>query len=50
MGFLATSASVVSPGYLVVADERLVPAGKSGLFQDVDHPQVQIRAVVECRH
>lgn len=46
MGFLATSASVASPSYLVVAGERFVPAGKFGLFQDVDHPLIQIRAVV----
>jgi CubicO group peptidase (beta-lactamase class C family) len=47
MSFLATSATVAPPGYLVVSGERFVPAGKPGLFQDVDHPYLQIQAVVE---
>jgi hypothetical protein len=47
MSFLGTSVSVAPPGYLVVFGERMVPTGPAGLFQDVDHPQVQLQAVVE---
>ena len=43
MGFLATPVSVAAPGYLMVGPERFVPAGEPGLFQDADHPWVQLR-------
>jgi hypothetical protein len=47
MGFLATPVSVAAPGYLMVGPERFVATGERGLFQDADHPWVQIRSRTE---
>jgi len=44
MGFLTTPVSVAAPGYLMVGPERFVAMGEPGMFQDADHPWVQIQA------
>jgi CubicO group peptidase (beta-lactamase class C family) len=45
MGLRTTQVSVARPGYLMVGVERFIPAGRPGLFQDVDSPRVQLQAV-----
>lgn len=44
MGFLTTPVSVAAPGYLMVGSERFVATGEPGMFQDADHPWLQIKA------
>jgi CubicO group peptidase (beta-lactamase class C family) len=43
-GFLTTPVSVAAPGYLMLGPERFVAMGQPGMFQDADHPWLQIQA------
>jgi len=47
LGFRSTPVAVVAPGYLTVGGGRYVPTGQPGLFEEVDNPRNQIRAVIE---
>jgi hypothetical protein len=44
MGFLSIPASVAAPGYLTIGRQRFVAMAEPGMFQDADHPWVQIAA------
>ena len=47
LGFRSTPVAVVAPGYLILGGDRYVPAGRPGLFSNVDNPHHQVRAVIE---
>ncbi|HEY0435845.1 MAG TPA: serine hydrolase domain-containing protein [Phenylobacterium sp.] len=47
MSFLSTPVSVAAPGYLMLGSERFVAMSEPGMFQDPDHPWLQIRVKTE---